>query len=711
MENCVLNPDISSSIDSELKARFGFPSFRAGQKEAIEALLGGQSLLSIQPTGHGKSLLYQLPAALLPGMTVVVSPLLALVRDQLDHLNNHFGLPAAGINSDQSDEANLSAEESARAGRLKVLFVAPEQLDNLGRFQFLLSLPVSLLVVDEAHCISTWGHDFRPAYRQIARLIEALKSRQPLTVLGLTATANQEAEADIRAQLESSSDSKLLVVRSPMDRPNIALAAVPVRGLASKLHYLENIIPRMQGCGLIYCATRENTEVIAEYLCKRGVNAVAYHAGLDPEKKRTIQTAFISGEYQVIAATNALGMGIDKRDLRYVIHADVPGSVTAYYQEVGRAGRDGKQARGILLFDQADRVVQDYFIHSSQPTSDNFVRMLGCVPSPGTASAVPEAGETLLPGIMSLKTISGLHPTVVTVIVAELVEQGYVDKRLVTGKQVYVRTGKEGAPDLARYERQAARRNAELDAMMEYGAGRVPCLMQALRIRLGDSKAAPCGRCGACLKRESAVALDPVKVQEVEHWLEERPVRIESGARSSLSDGVALLNGEFKSRSFVSFMKQRTAEVDRHSMGLTPETSTLLSERLTQLAGAVTFGSVVALPSTTWKARETLAGHIGAALGVPVFTDVIGWRQTPAKRQGELLNNDQRRENVDKKMKWIGKADLPAGPVLVVDDYVGSGATLRECARLLRKEVCCDAPIVPFTVAKIKWRLGSSGMI
>ncbi|MBL8971367.1 MAG: ATP-dependent DNA helicase RecQ, partial [Myxococcales bacterium] len=281
-------------LDQLLRDRFGFPEFRPGQRASIEALLAGGNLLSIQPTGYGKSLLYQLPAALLPGMTIVVSPLLALVRDQLGHLNNRFDLPAASINSDQSDDENDAARQAAADGRVRLLFVSPEHLDHVERFAAIARLPVDLRVVDEAHCISTWGHDFRPAYRQIVHLLHALRERRPaLRVLALTATADARVEDDIRRQLEGEGAPPLTVHRSSMDRPNLALAVVPAPGMAHKLAYLAQLVPRLPRPGLLYCATRERSELVAEYLQLHGVDAAAYHAGLEPEHKRALQDDFL----------------------------------------------------------------------------------------------------------------------------------------------------------------------------------------------------------------------------------------------------------------------------------------------------------------------------------------------------------------------------------------------------------------------------------
>lgn len=346
-----MQKDITTQLQHTLQTKFGLQTFRPGQLEALTTLITHGRLLCIQPTGHGKSLLYQLPSVLLDGITVVISPLLALMRDQLTQLKNRFGINAASINTDQSDAENSAAKQAAQAGEIRILFIAPEQLDHIERFGFLLQLPISLLVVDEAHCISTWGHDFRPSYRQIIKFAQALIEKKPATkILGLTATANEKTEADIKQQLAVDA-KEIMIHRESMDRPNIRLKVISTSGLAAKLAALTQVLKTVDGTGLIYCATRDNTEMVAEYLSARGTKTVAYHAGLPTEQKRRVQQGFIQDKYSVITATNALGMGIDKSNLRYIIHFDFPGSITAYYQEVGRCGRDGLPADGILLYD------------------------------------------------------------------------------------------------------------------------------------------------------------------------------------------------------------------------------------------------------------------------------------------------------------------------------------------------------------------------
>lgn len=670
-----------------LKEKFGMESFRPGQLEAIEVLFERNRLLCIQPTGYGKSLLYQLPSCLLGGMTLVISPLLALMRDQMDQLKNRFQIAAASMNSDQTEEENALTRDLILKGEVQILFTSPEQLDHIDRFDFLLKLPISFLVIDEAHCISTWGHDFRPSYRQILQFSQALKMANPaLKILGLTATADDRVEKDIAKQL-SSDEEPVHVWREKMDRPNIHLSVLAAEGCAAKLALCETLLSNLDGHGLIYCSTRENAELVAEYLKQRGLSIVAYHAGLESEEKRTIQQAFSENGYRVISATTALGMGIDKKDLRFIIHFDIPGSITAYYQEVGRCGRDGLKADGILLYDKIDRKVQDYFIDSALPAEEDFKAVLEVVRS---AEAPPN--------LTLIKRLTGLHPTRVTIVLAELMEQHFLKKESLKGVQVYKMDQECHPLDLSRYAIQHLVKTEELNKIISYAEERAVCRMAILRHALGDLETAICGRCDVCQKQPLMNAAD---ARESARWLNERPVPINGARTHSISPGFSLLDGKLRTPSFLRFMKERALreEVD-------PE---ILSMLLKQVGTLSSIGAIVPLPSKTWKGQMGFAKALADHLNVPLLSDLLIWKTAPEKRQGELLNNDQRHHNVHEKMQVQEAHEVPAGALILFDDYLGSGATIKEAARALRKKLA--HPLIPITIAAVKWRLGKSGFI
>lgn len=695
-----MSEQITQQLTTALQSTFKFEQFRPGQLEALTQLMTQGRLLCIQPTGHGKSLLYQLPAVLLNGITLVVSPLLALMRDQLMQLQTRFGIPAASINTDQSDEENHAARQAARDGRIRILFVAPEQLDHIDRFDFLLRLPISLLVVDEAHCISTWGHDFRPSYRQIIQLARQLAAKNPdIKLLGLTATANEKTEVDIKQQF-TVDQKELVVFRESMDRPNIRLSVIAAAGTAMKLTTIENLLPSLQGTGLIYCATRENTELVANYLSMQGIKTTAYHAGIDAQHKRQIQQDFVSDKYKVIAATNALGMGIDKANLRFIIHFDFPGSITAYYQETGRCGRDGLPADGILIYDPADSRIQQHFIDSAQPAPADFQKVLQTIASSQT-----------LPNLIAIKTATGMHPTRLTVITAELVEQQFLRKVSQNRSQVYQIISRNGTPDLTRYSNQLAAKNAELTAIKNYAEQSTQCLMAMLRTALGDQTASKCGQCSVCTGDVFKLMTDKQSLEATTLWLNKRvvPITLDQRIKNAVL-GMSVLDGKLRSPAFVHFMRQR-ATSQQLEQSLNADLMQLIKDCLRDLQNKKRLSCIVPVPSNTWLARDTTTNWLAEYLQIPALPQLLSWQQPPLARQGELLNNDQRRSNVAKQMQTNKQIKIPAGTILLFDDYTGSGATLNEAARALSQHTGMKNEILPFTIAAVKWHLGKRGMV
>lgn len=686
-------PDVDR-LEELLKGTFGFQEFRAGQREAILTLLNQGRLLCIQPTGHGKSLLYQLPTCLLGGVTLVISPLLALMRDQMKHLNERFGIPAAASNTDQTEEQNALAKQGALSGTIKVLFVAPEQLDHVDRFAFLLNLDIRLVVIDEAHCISTWGHDFRPSYRQILHLLSALTDKNPqIKILGLTATADQRVEEDIKRQL-TLSDKPVVVMRETMDRPNIRLSVLKQQGLSAKLAACAHLLSSLEGCGLIYCATRENVELVAEFLQLQKMSVAAYHAGFEPEDKMRLQAEFLADHYKALVATNALGMGIDKGNLRFIIHFDIPGSITAYYQEVGRCGRDGLPAQGFLLFDPSDQRIQEYFIESALPSPENFTEVLKAV----SASEQP-------PNLTAIKRITGLHPTRVNMIIAELLEQGFLSKSSLNGVQVYSCLNKNELPDLSRYVNQQKVKKEELKKMLHYGYQTEKCRMAVLREALGDKALNNCGHCDIC-KPSTPTGTETDQV-EIADWLKNRPFPISPIALYKVSAGLSVLDSKIRSPLFVRFMKERSSATSYQEMD--EELIRLLLKHFSALSQEKKLGGIILIPSRTWKAQSSILDLLSHHCHIPVLQDLLKWKELPPQRQGELLNNDQRHHNVHQRMEANTSLSIPSGALILLDDYIGSGNTLKEAARALRSGKIIKNELVPFTVASVKWHLGKSG--
>lgn len=353
---------------------FGYDSFRPGQQGIVEALLAGRDVLGVMPTGAGKSVCYQIPAALSPGVTLVISPLISLMRDQVDALND-LGLPAAFINTTQTPDEQAMVFAQAAAGQIKLLYVAPERLET-GRFRdFAARTPISLIAVDEAHCVSQWGQDFRSSYLGIGDFIAGLPQRPP--VGAFTATATERVRRDIVG---------LLGLRNPavtvtgFDRPNLYFDVVKLETKYKAAWVARYVADHPDESGIVYCATRKTTEALADTLNQMGHPAVAYHGGMSPDAREAAQRDFITDKVPVVVATNAFGMGIDKSNVRYVIHHNLPESIEAYYQEAGRAGRDGEPSRCTLLWNESDIVTRrrlldnDYENERLTPEEQEIVR-------------------------------------------------------------------------------------------------------------------------------------------------------------------------------------------------------------------------------------------------------------------------------------------------------------------------------------------------
>jgi ATP-dependent DNA helicase RecQ len=345
---------------SSLRKHFGFDDFREGQRDVIGSILEGKDAVVVMPTGSGKSLCYQLPAMILDGATLVVSPLIALMKDQVDALLAR-GLPATFINSSIPESEQRARIEALRRREHKLVYVAPERFRSSRFNSALQSIPISLFAVDEAHCISTWGHDFRPDYLRLRNVIRSLGSVQ---TLALTATATPYVRSDIIQQLGLTKPQTFV---SGFDRPNLSIEVVHTERERQKIAHIKRLAQRINGSGIIYASTRKSVEQVGMKLKDAGLSVVTYHAGMTDSNRIKAQDDFMSGRKQMIVATNAFGMGIDKPDIRFVVHYQMPGSIEAYYQEIGRAGRDGLPSTCVLLFNYADKNTHDFFIEGSYP--------------------------------------------------------------------------------------------------------------------------------------------------------------------------------------------------------------------------------------------------------------------------------------------------------------------------------------------------------
>lgn len=669
--------------------------FRKGQWEAIEAIaVHRQRALVVQRTGWGKSIVYFLATKLLreqgAGPTLLVSPLLSLMRNQIA-MAERIGTRAVTIHSaNQKDWAQV--EDELRCDACDILLISPERLNN-PRFinQVLPDIAgkIGLFVVDEAHCISDWGHDFRPDYRRITRILRMLPAGVP--VLGTTATANNRVVADVVSQL----GPNLSLLRGPLARESLRLQAIYLANQSERLAWLVENLPKLKGSGVIYCMTVPDTERVAAWLRKKGFSAEAYHAGDDDSLDRpALEKAFLQNEIKILVATVALGMGFDKPDIGFVIHFQRPGSVVAYYQQVGRAGRALDKAYGILLTGAEDDDIQNYFIESAFPTTRTMLDILAAL----------ENNEGL--GLYELLS----HVNVTAAMAEKALKLLEVDGAVgmtYEHKSIYFRTPNPWLPDTERVERVLNLRRAELAQMQAY-VSHTGCLMEFLQNALDDPHPQPCGRCANCRGRDFSSVVNPDLVIEAETFLKGAKILIQPRKRWPIGlfpDQKANIlpevqNAEGRSLCYygdagwgkqVRFGKYQD---DHFSDELVIAATNMIRDLWKPEVAWIT-----AIPSRRHPHLVAdLAQRMALQLDLPYYAALE--RVSDAPEQKTMQNSSMQARNV---VGTLGiRNEIPDGPVLLVDDILDSGWTLTMAGYLLR--TYGSGLVYPFTLAQATGR-------
>lgn len=479
----------AAGLKNALRTRFGHDDFRPGQEEAVRHLLSGEHTFVVMPTGAGKSLIYQLTALMLPGTTLIISPLIALMKDQVDRLTAH-GIPAAYLNSTLTTQEQATKLQAVERGEFKIVYAAPERLRNSAFLRVLNSLPVSLLAVDEAHCVCQWGHDFRPDYLHIETVRRQWNN--PLTV-ALTATAAPQMQAEI-IRLLGLGQAKIVV--TGFNRPNLFYEVRSTPDTAAKMEAIQTLLAELnQGACIIYAGTRRDAEVVNDFV-RDGLRmeTACYHAGLEPDERTRVQEAFLSGRLSVIAATNAFGMGLDRQDVRCVIHYDLPASLEVYYQETGRAGRDGKPARAVLLYSPQDRSLQEWFIENDTPSTFEMKKLWHALKRHGQEPFWCAWDDlTYETGLQEVKVRVGIAGLETVQAVTRLGDSG-AHMRLRLNLQNEHKLGES----LSAHEKHRTAKRAQLQAMVEYAesdACRRHILLEHFGESLPASQPACCDNC------------------------------------------------------------------------------------------------------------------------------------------------------------------------------------------------------------------------
>jgi len=636
--------------------------FHAGQRDIIEQLVQGKRILAIQRTGWGKSLCYQIASLYYPHLTIVFSPLKALMRDQCQRCNDAYAIPSAIVSSDFSEEDNQLTLARARAGELKILFIAPERLDNVDWQTNVIHMRISMIVIDEAHCISTWGHDFRPHYRRIVRLLSALPKNVP--VLALTATANKRVEQDVLQQIGDETQ----VIRGTMQRPNLSLNVETLIGDQEKLSYLAEILRYYPGTGIIYTATKYDAEKVATFLIRRGINADYYHAGREDSVRQDIEQKLMSNQYKVVCSTNALGMGIDKPDLRFVIHYHIPASPIHYYQEIGRAGRDGKVAWCILLYDPADLTIQEYFIRNARPEGRHYAPVLSQI------RCSPQGLREI-----DMLVSTGLPRSLMRTILADLEEQRLIERN--SHSRIYSYVDRLGQMDFSAYDAVLQQKQQELSNIQNYVQCK-NCYMEYLTTYLGDEPGYSCRKCGVCQESNFPPVRPSRRIQgAAAFFLEEDFMpRIEKRGteRHPIHEAGWSLSYHGKSNTGRLVRASKYEDAGPFALSLVNRAVQLVRTRYP----IHTIDGIVSVPPTkSGPLVEAFARQIASQLNIEYLPVVIKERLT--EEQKNLKNQTQKSLNVKGAFSIQSPEYVSGRTLLLIDDIYDSGYMLREVGHTL----------------------------
>ncbi|MBV5320966.1 MAG: RecQ family ATP-dependent DNA helicase [Sulfuricurvum sp.] len=702
----------------KLKQIFGFDHFFDDQWKTIDRILQKKRVLLIEKTGFGKSLTFQFPATQFDGLTIIFSPLIALMRDQIKSLNEK-GIKVGLINSGETDDENNLTIQKAINNELKILYIAPERQENSIWQESVSKMNVSFVVVDEAHCISSWGHDFRPAFRRIINLMQILPANIP--VLATTATATITVAQDIKNQI----GGDIELIRGDLLRENLKLNVIHVNSEEEKMAWISNYLERIDGNGIVYTGTRSNAEIFSKWCESENLNTIYYHGGLDSNSRKSVEKEWMNNKFKAVISTNALGMGIDKSDIRFIIHTQITQSPIHYYQEIGRAGRDGKTAEIFLLFNPNDTELPLSFINGARPSFEKYGKVINALKQ-----------ESL--GEKNVEKKTNLTKKQVTTILADLIDQKIIIKNK-NKKYEYL----YNAPqlDFSSFEVLRNHRLEEFNKMLEY-IDTDQCKMLYLCNYLGDTNFDNCEICDSCLHNKNQFSMSENDNEKIKRFQENYfPVL-----------DVSIKKTKLKEKYIIKYVKDKEYDVSLNNQLLSDSEYVRLSlvdkkifdelmleaySELRLINGVASsyygfsnvgviihkckyenggdypiillqqtlrafgktfkeqkFDLIMFVPPTkSGKLVENFANKIASTLKLPIAS-LIKIKET--KEQKIFQNGALKTENI-KDAFWTD-TDVNGLSILLIDDIFDSGATMKEIGKMLTKKGA--RVIAPLVIAK-----------
>lgn len=655
-----------------LQRTFKLSKFYDGQWKTIEKILHGEKVLLIEKTGFGKSLCFQFPATIFEGTTIVFSPLIALMRDQVNKLTS-LGISAKCINSEQTAEENNQIIDEAKQGTIKILYIAPERQENYEWIEATRQIRISMIVVDEAHCISVWGHDFRPAFRRIVNLVKLLPKHIP--ILATTATATKRVEKDIEKQIGSG----IKTIRGNLMRDNFKLFVVEVNSEDEKLIWLGENLTKIDGSGILYTGTRVDTEIYSKWFQYLNISSIAYNAGLDTDSRVAIENGLMNNQWKCIISTNALGMGIDKPDIRFIIHTQIPQSPIHYYQEIGRAGRDGKPSYIILFFNPKDRSLPEAFIEGGRPPSNKYEKVISAV-------------KTELLGERELMKRTNLKQTQIRVIKADLIEQGIIREVLIGKSKKYEYIPDSEPLNTKTFEELRNAKLADLENMVNYVYTR-ESRMKYLCDYLGDSSTHSFTNCDNTGLRKIMVNVNDEWTQKLQLFREDYFPTLKVETR-----GTKLIDGVAASYYGVSNVGEAIHRSKYENGGDFPDYLLRLAlKAYRKKFGQERFDLIFyAPPTSSGDLVKNFAIKISQILKFPISHSLIKQRTTCEQKVFE--NSFLKFDNVKDAFVINNPEEVKGKTILLIDDIFDSGATIKEIGRYLSN--LGASKIAPLVIAR-----------